>query len=201
MGFLGSTCLFITTLVTVIVCFCLGIFSLFGAFHCGDFSGWDSGCLDIWKNTAWSVAGNFDDDFWDEPTVYCNFQNAASSGTMIPKFEWSTEYGVMVSMVSVGFAFLTILLFLMPCLLCNKLMGARGCGCVGCVSFTAWVFYLTAWAYWAAKDNPCKMQADADPDLEHRYYSGFICCVTLWCLLTLALPCMCGGLFMKSKDK
>jgi len=79
--------------------------------------------------------------------------------------------------------------------------GLAICGCSAGCAFLSWVFYLTAWAYWVAND-PCKKLAEKAPDnySDHSYCPGFSCAVALWCLLTLALPCLGGGSQMKNKE-
>jgi len=154
---------------------------------------------DILKNTAWSMAQGKNDSFID---VYCNANSVGmiyDSKIKPAKFEMTDEYATMVALVAVGFVFLTLVLCLMPCLMCGRCSGNKGCGCVGGTAFISWVFYLTAWAYWAAKDNPCKKLSENSDNYDHHYQAGFACTVTLWILLTFAIPCMCGGASQKNK--
>lgn len=193
MRFLGSTCLFALSIITVVLCFFLGIVTLFVSFdiYVDDAAAWN-----VYKTTSWSRAKIIDGKhpISELDGRFCNARRMESFATTRGE-----DYNVMVAMVAIGFGFTTLLMFLTPCLLIGKLTDGGGSACLGVIGFLAWLFYLVAWTYWLAKPNACKTLADNDPNYEHNYYTGWICCVTLWGMLTLALPCICGGSWVQRK--
>jgi hypothetical protein len=184
MNILGRTCFLIISFALIVVCFFLGIVTLF----VGVDPFWEN--INVYRNTAWSIA---------EPTgastgMLKRWCNASCTGRE------STERAVMVAMTTLGFIFLFFFLLFTPCLMIDKVSGKKGmalCGCAGGCGFLSWVFYLVAWAYWLAID-PLKEEPILN-GRKHIFGPGFICAVTLWCLLTLALAGVCGGARMKKK--
>merc|ERR1712087_38563 len=199
MGFLSRMCVLIVVLAVLIVCFPLGIVSLFVAYETSWFD------RESLVGLAWGgITVNSKDDL-DPPFPL--------SGYIDGKQFWYTanileddERTVMIAMSSVGFLFLVLAILSTPCLICGKMSGSMAAlGCTGVSIFCAWVFYLTAWAYWMSVDPGYQNEFDARLDndnfqKDHSWGPGFGCTVGLWVLLTLTLPCVCISGKMKNKD-